>query len=59
MLSAEVVDLIRSLVDMFKCVMESDLLNALFSAQILFTRLCSSFLTSKCSCEYARMYNLA
>ena len=33
-------DLIRSLVGMFKCIMESDLWNALFSAQTLFTRLC-------------------
>ena len=37
---AKVVDLIRSLVDMFKCLMESDLWNALFSAQTLFTCLC-------------------
>ena len=37
---ANVVDLIRSLVDMFKCLMESDLWNALFSAPTLFTRLC-------------------
>ena len=37
---ANVVDLIRSLVDMLKCLMGSDLWNALFSAQTLFSRLC-------------------
>ena len=45
---ANAVDLIRSLVDVFKCLMESDLCNK-HNLPVC---------ASKCSCEYARMYSL-